>query len=297
MLPGLLIDTSSWRNAVLNRAWLRRASDLKVPIVLTSEVARELVVSALVPSSDAEFEEVRAACVLVTRYATETTRPAEWHFASVAGVRLEGPNPLRLCEVVAECRASKDMAARSKAQLYVGGGRDFRLSDAARIMREEKATWARSIRNAIDGVHAGLPDARKRQHPVTIPRVEYERIRGQWLTQADAFVDYQIARTQNTLGDELPSGWDTADARQRIREALQAHVAIHAEAILDCFDHPFNANRRKVRLEGNDWYDLAQTRYLAEDRIWVTDDRRWIGIGEQARTPGRIVSPSGLALA
>jgi hypothetical protein len=62
-----------------------------------------------------------------------------------------------------------------------------------------------------------------------------------------------------------------------------------AEAILDLFDGPHNASTRKIAFEANDWYDLAQLRYLGTKRRWVTRDRVWVDVARRAGIADRVL--------
>ena len=76
-----------------------------------------------------------------------------------------------------------------------------------------------------------------------------------------------------------PSGidtrWSPTTHSRRARELLKVFICMTVEAVLDRVNHPQNLKRRKIKLEGNDAYDLGQLRYLRPGDRWVTSETRW----------------------
>ena len=142
MRRSYVLDTCIWREAAYDRKWLRRLCAGDVEVTVADEAVKELAVTALRAERSAVYEKARLACVMASRHAAAALGPIEWHLARQVGLSVgPGPEPLRVCEIIGECRSIQDRDARLRNLVPVGGGVQVRLHEWPHWVDDEKQRW------------------------------------------------------------------------------------------------------------------------------------------------------------
>jgi hypothetical protein len=261
-------------------------------IGICDEAVKELTVAAIAAKSDVQYEKVRRACVLADRYANASPPPIEWHLGRALGLKLPlPPRPVAGCAFIAESRDRAALRARSRDAFDVGGAFVGELERWSRGVMDEKERWLSSITKAVEAGAPGIVSARKKGIVVRMDRRTLNESKAALVKDSLALAKVELAGMRHVFAD-----WPTVDLSDptlpaRLLPLLAVHVAAFHVAILDRFDGPHNDGRKKIEWTGNDWFDLAQLRYVQPGWCWVTSDKRWVAIARQHGLTDSIKAP------
>jgi hypothetical protein len=192
---------------------------------------------------------------------------------------------------VADCPDRNRLRALGQTGVSVGGGSIAMVADWPRLVRVEKAAWEKSITGVLRRRAPGIIEERRQGRTHSIDEATVHRLRTALGSDSGALADIEIAGMRSKFGPVPELRASDPGLRARLALLLEVHARAFIAAILDIFDGPHNPNRKKIRLEENDWYDLAQLRYVQAGTVWVTLDKRWVtlapgaGLQEYIRRP------------
>jgi hypothetical protein len=151
--------------------------------------------------------------------------------------------------------------------------------------------WQRSIAKAIQDVAPEVAAPRHERPSVPITAEQLAEHRTSFKARWPELARIEILRIRDILPHLV---FDADRAIANATSALTVYNAAFGEILLDRFDGPHNRDLPKLRLDGNDWNDLAQLRYLQRDRRWVTRDVRWRRVVASAGHSNRVIGPEDL---
>ena len=292
--PFLLLDTSVWRDAAEGSIVIRDLRERGAQIRIAHEAVVELVAQALEATNDHAYGQAHRACQIAASTAVAFS-PAAHHLARRIGMRVaQPPDPLEACRAVAASLDSYELARVAERSFPMGNGESATLSRWPTLMRKEKAHWLESILKAIERAGPEVVQALRSRRRRRLTQSELEQARRDLHWDRIHLLEIEW-RSMQAVADTSPYPVASfMDILQTLDAELSVFTRIFTEAILDSVDHPGNANRRSVRIEENDFYDLMQLRYLSRDCVWVTAERAWPALAAQAGLGERLVRSADL---
>lgn len=293
----LVLDTCVWRHPPFE-SWFSLIRSAGHGLAIADQAARELLRQAVLAKHDAEFAKIQTACQRVVRYSTTTLQPIECHLSRYLGlgVGVVGhPDSSRMCRLVASAAGRSEFQSLASVEQDLGGGMGFVPADAPSALRREQLLWRRRWRRTMHPIAREAMRPRHKRGSTTLSAAEYTRNRKALLSDSRGLALDEVGEMARRFGPSPLVDWKAPELPYRLEPALTTYCAVLSEALLDRFDGPHNEGMPKIEFSCNDWYDVAQLRYVQADRVWVTNESVWHEMARRAGVHKQVLHPRDAA--